>query len=120
MNKEQLKYYLEGIMNMSSSLSDYIGPSYINVECYDKKEFKRDISPTSLSLEEKLREWFCNEEKMIESIIYWINLKIEGKKKILNLEEKININTTLFSFIEDSFILATEKYIILFILGNNE
>ena len=37
MNKEQLIDYLNGLFQMASSLSDYIGPSYIKVDCYLKE-----------------------------------------------------------------------------------
>ena len=36
--------YLEGILNMASSLSKNIGPSYVKVDCYIKEDFKEQLS----------------------------------------------------------------------------
>ena len=127
MNKLYLSAYLDGLLNMSSSLSKSIGPSLISVNCYDKeefnKEYKIDYSPTSQSYKDKLEEWFVDDQKAVESILYWTNRYIKEIKKIYTINKK---DLDLFKkdnplyFIEDVFILETTNYMITFVLGNNE
>ncbi len=127
MNKLYLSAYLDGLLNMASSLSKSIGPSLVSVNCYDKKEFdkeyKIDYSPTSLSYEDKLKEWFVDEKKVVESILYWTNRYIKDIKKIYIINKK---DLDLFKkdnplyFIDDVFIIETKDFMVTFVLGNNE
>ena len=127
MNKLYLSAYLDGLLNMAYSLSKSIGPSSVSINCYDKKEFdkeyKIDYSPTSLSYEDKLKEWFIDEPIIVESILYWTNRYIKEIKKLYVINNK---DLDLFKkdnplyFIEDVFILETTNYMITFVLGNNE
>ena len=128
MKEEQIRLYLNGLMNMASSLSSSIGPSYIMVDCYKKTRFKKEsnineIIPTTLSFSEKLKEWFGEDKKTIESILYWTKSKIKEKIKIYEIDskeyEKIE-KYTPFYIIDDIFVLETKQYMILYILGNNE
>lgn len=127
MNKLYLSAYLDGLLNMASSLSKSIGPSAISVNCYEKKEFSKefkiDYSPTLLTYKEKLEEWFIDDQYAVESILYWTNRYVKDIKKIytvnyddLDLFKKHNPYYT----IEDIFILETTKYLITFVIGNNE
>ncbi|MBR3210373.1 MAG: hypothetical protein IKF71_00350 [Bacilli bacterium] len=127
MNKEYMHAYLDGIMNMASSLSKNMGPSYILVDCYNKEEFdkyfKIKYTSTTLSFEEKLKEWFMNDQKTIDSILHWTHRYIKEIKKIYTISEKELEKlekTTLFYTVEDMFILETKDYMITYILGNNE
>ena len=127
MNKSYLKAYLDGLMNMASSLSKSLGPSYILVDCYDKKEFEKqfkiEYSPTTQSFEDKLKEWFVDDLKAVESIIHWTNRYLKEEKIIYNVNQKdieIFEKKTLFYIIDDMFILETKDYLITYILGNNE
>ncbi len=131
MNENTIRSYLNGLMNMASSLSKSIGPSYIIVDCYKKEELeklKKDyhikkITPSTLSFKEKLGEWFLEERITIESILYWSERKIKEERNIYDIEredfEKME-KYTPFYIIDDAFILETDKYLILYILGNNE
>ena len=121
MNNDYIEGYLKGLMHISSSISKNIGPSYIEVYCYDKKDLieKYSISPTALSLENKLKEWL-QDKQLIENLLYWINNLLNEELKIYDVINEIDINYTPFTFIEDSFVLETKNYMILFILGNNE
>jgi len=131
MNENTIRSYLNGLMNMASSLSKSIGPSYIIVDCYKKEELeqlKKDyhikkITPSTLSFKEKLGEWFLEEKITIESVLYWSKRKIKEERNIYDIErenfEKME-KYTPFYIIDDAFILETEKYLILYILGNNE
>ena len=129
--------YLEGILNMASSLSKNIGPSYIKVDCYLKEDFKEQLSKyykvpidkinflkTNETLESALSNWFGNENKIIESITYWFNLKVKGAKVIYYSEEELkNIldNKQMdFYCLDDLFFVESKEYIFVFQLGNNE
>ena len=128
--------YLTGLLNMASSLSQNIGPSYVKVNCYEKKTFKKEfcdfyeikkeeinLIDTEQSLETTLLDWF-QDKKMVESITYWFNLTIRGDKKVYLAEEKlINILDSKrkdFYSLDDLFFVECKKYIFVFLLGNNE
>ena len=127
MNKNVLSAYLDGLMNMASSLSKSIGPSFVSVNCYDKeefsKEYKIDYSLTSLSYKDKLEEWFIDDKNTIESILYWTKRYIKEIKKIYTIKnadlDKFKKDNPLY-FVEDVFIIETTNYMITFVLGNNE
>ena len=129
--------YLEGLLNMASSLSKNIGPSYVKVDCYIKEDFKEQLSKyykvpidkinlikTNETLESALSNWFGGENKIIESITYWFNLKVKGAKVIYYSEEELkNIldNKQMdFYCLDDLFFVESKEYIFVFQLGNNE
>ena len=135
MNKEQLIDYLNGLFQMASSLSEYIGPSYIKVDCYLKEEFKEkfrdnynlkevNIEKSSKNIEAALLDWFGLDKRIIESILYWLNMNYIKIKSIYYLSEDLlnNLNTQQkdFYFLEDIIIAESEEYIIVLLLGNNE
>ena len=136
-NKISISSYLEGVLNMASSLSKNIGPSYVKVDCYYKKDFKEQFSKiykiskddinlkeTNKSLESALFDWFENENKIIESIVYWFNIKEKGPKKIYSSEENLvyllDKKQMDFYCLDDLFFVESNSYIIVFLLGNNE
>ena len=129
--------YLEGILNMACSLSKSIGPSYIKVHGYDKESFIEEFSKnykipkesielieTDKNVESTLLDWFYNEKNIVESIIYWFNLKLNGEKKVYLSDEKL-VNTLDrkrrdFYSLDDIFFVECKKYIFVFLIGNNE
>ena len=135
MEKVYLSGYLEGMMNLSSSLSKNIGPSYIKVHCYEKKKFKEDfckyykikenelkLIETDKSLESTLLDWL-QDKKMVESIIYWFNIELRDEKKVYLSEEliyQLDDKRKDFYILEDLFFVECKKYIFVFMLGNNE
>ena len=134
MEKVYLSGYLEGLLNMASSLSDYIGPSYIKVDCYNKKDFKEEFCKNyeikefnMIKKEEKLYSplfnWL-NDKKLVESIIYWFEIHVHGEKQVYYPDESlINIlddKRKDFYSLDDMFFVETKKYIFVFLLGNNE
>ena len=121
---------------MASSLSKSIGYSYIKVDAYDKSSFKEDFKKnyklkddinlieTSDSLDTTLLTWFQNEEKIVESITYWLHVKANETPKVYLSEEKLV--TTLdekrmdLYNLEDLFFVECKNIIFVFLLGNNE
>ena len=138
MKREEKEYYLKGLMNISSSISKNIGLSYIDVEVYNKKNFNEEfckyhkinelkLKKLNILLPEALKEWFFEEDKLIESILYWINYNIGKAKEIYNTENKTieklctsNKGISKFYTVEDIYFIEYDKEIIVFILGNNE
>ena len=110
MNNDYIEGYLNGLMHISSSISKYIGPSYIEVYCYEKEKLKEkyNISPTDLSLENKLEEWL-QDKQLIENLLYWINNLLNEELKIYDVINEIDMNYTPFTFIEDSFVLGNNE-----------
>ena len=137
MNTLELSNYLTGIMQMASSLSNNIGPSYINVECYEKEKFAEefcreykitdqdlDIEIANRNLITALFSWFGNEKQIVDSIVYWFNLKCKEKKTIYlpseKLMNKISKKENFFYYLEDVLFIESEKNYIVLYLGNNE
>ena len=117
--------YLTGLLNMASSLSDYIGPSYIKVNCYEKKKFKKEFSEIYKINKEEINLIECfQDKKMVDSITYWFNVTIRGDKKVYLAEEKlVNILDSKrndFYSLDDLFFVECKKYMFVFLLGNNE
>lgn len=139
MNSRDIDFYLRGIMNMASSASKSIGPSYVEVECYDKDEFLEEfkknyrvtinieeLEKTDNNLKNVIGNWFYNEEKIAESIDYWFNLHLDNIENIyvpsvdtINEIEENKVNS-YFYIIEDLIFVELKDKIIVFILGNNE
>ena len=139
MNSRDIYFYLRGVMNIASSVSKNIGPSYIEVECYDKSEFEEEfkrnykinikleeLEKLNNSLEDALKIWFYNEKSLIDSINYLFRLHLPEIKNIYYITEEL-INeirnkkvNSIFYDIEDFIFIELEDKIIIFILGNNE
>ncbi len=131
MDNSQLISYIKGLMNLASSLSKNIGPSYVTVKYFNKKEFenlisrrKINITDSNKSLKEVLNEWF-NDKEIVDSIIYWMNLYLDDPIHIY--ESKSDFHNTLmeqemttFSFIEDAYLIEYKTFVMCLIIGNNE
>jgi hypothetical protein len=134
--RDYLSSYLEGITNMASSISKSIGYSYVKVDAYDKKTFQEEFKKyyhlkeniklieTSKSFESALLDWFQDEQKIVESIIYWFHLKINEDPKVYLSEEELvsTLDEKRMDFytLDDLFFVECKNYIFVFLLGNNE
>ena len=140
MNKE-LSSYISGLMNMASSLSTYIGPSWIDASCFEKKnsfeEFKKyykldidiSINKTNRDFDIALKAWLGEDKKLIESLEYWINLELGEVVEIYEVTNYKEVCSMLswseggvspFYFVEDLYFIEFRDYMICFIMGNNE
>ena len=131
--------YRSGIMNMVSSVSSNVNPSYIEVECFDLKNYKQEfakyykidetkikLKKTNYDLKQMLSTWNI-ENDLIESILYWISLKIgkceavyEMDKDLCNLLSWSEGGKSPFYIVDDAYFVEIENYMLCFILGNNE
>ena len=134
--------YISGLVNMASSVSDWMGVSFMDAICFKKEKFleefsylhnikKEDIKihETNISLEEFIKNYFGNDKKLIEGLSYWITRKVgvfkrifeqDSNSKLNELLEKSHYGKTPFFFIEDVVFIEFEKTVIAFITGNNE
>ena len=141
MNTGELNGYINGLFDISSSVSVWAGPSYVAAKVFDNGDFpvsfyewyKLDpdvLLKTDMTFEELLKEWFGDEEKsdkkIVQSLLYHTE-KLLGKAELIysvkedflsNLEDE---NSPVpFSFVEDMAAVRFEKYTVCFVMGNNE
>ena len=69
MKKKLMSHYLEGLLNMASSVSKSISPSYVKVNCYNKKDFKEKfIKEYRIKEDLKLIE---TKESLTSTLLNW-------------------------------------------------
>ncbi len=134
--------YISGLVNMASSVSNWMGVSFMDAICFKKEEFLDDfaylhnikkekikIHETDLSLEEYIKNNFGEDKKLIEGLSYWITRKAgkfikiyeqDEDSKLNELLEKSSYGKTPFFFIENVTFIEFDNMIISFITGNNE
>ena len=127
--------YLTGLFHLASSLSTNMGPSYINVDIFKKrifeKEFKKhykviikdELVEDNINLKDLLNYLF-NDDKIEDSLLYWIYLYLDKEKKIYTLKENSkvldNIKNSGFYTTEDVYFIEFNDNIVCLLLGNNE
>ena len=134
--------YISGLVNMASSISTWMGPSFMDAICFKKETYLEDFSnfhkikieeikihEINISLEEFIKNNFGNDKKLIEGLSYWIPrqagefIKIyeqDENSRLNELLEKSKYGKTPFFFIEDVVFIEFEDMTIAFITGNNE
>ena len=134
--------YISGLVNMASSLSDWMGVSYMDAICFNKDSYLEDFSKlhninkedikiheSIISLEEFIKNNFGNNKKLIDGLSYWITRKAgdfikvyeqSSNSKLNELIEKSQYGKTPFFFIENIIFIEFDNMIISFITGNNE
>ena len=129
--------YVSGLVNMASSCSKQIGLSYVDADCFELKDYKKEFSKIyeineneliledlNLSFGEFLTNLFGENKDLIEGLIHWINFNIGKPNKLLTLKDN-NILDKLskdspFYFLEDIFFIECEKIVICLLIGNDE
>ena len=131
MDNYQLISYTKGLMNLASSLSKNIGPSYVTVKYFTKKEFenlvnrkKINIYDSNMTLKDILNAWF-NDDKIVEALIYWLEIHLDEPTNIYQSNSDFHDTLmeqemTPFSFIEDVYLVEYKNFIMCLIMGNNE
>lgn len=133
--------YITGLTNMASSLSKNIGPSFVEVDCFDKDNYKKEFAKyyeikegdiklveSNLTMREILLEWFGEEESNItDSLLYWIKRDSGKSLKVYeytnNLDELLSRSDgglSQFYIVEDIYFIEFDEVVMCFILGNNE
>ena len=140
--QHSLSSYLTGLTNMASSMSKNIGPSFIEVDCMNKKSFKEefakyyeisldlvDLEEDNKSLEQVFGIWLGrNDKNLVDSLLYWIRLEL-GKDvkvykikndKLLDALSRCSGGISMFYNVEDIYFVSFDKYMVCFSMGNNE
>ena len=133
--------YITGLTHMASSLSKNIGPSFVEVDCFDKDNYKKEFAKyyeikegdiklveSNLTMREILLEWFGEEESNItDSLLYWIKRDSGKSLKVYeytnNLDELLSRSdggVSEFYIVEDIYFIEFNEVMMCFILGNNE
>ena len=129
--------YVSGLVNMASSCSKQIGLYYVDADCFELKDYKKEFSKIykineneliledlNLSFGEFLTNLFGENKDLIEGLIHWINFNIGKPNKLLTLKDnnildKLSKNSP-FYFLEDVFFIECEKIVICLLIGNDE
>lgn len=134
--------YISGLVNMASSVSKYMGCSFMDATCFKKKDFlnsfsyfynidKKDIKihETSITLEEFIKNYFGDNKELIDGLSFWISLKtgdlihiyeLDDDCKLCDLLSNSGYGKTPFYCVDDVIIIEFKKMTIAFIVGNNE
>lgn len=129
--------YVSGLVNMASSCSKQIGLSYVDADCFELKDYKKEFSKIyeineneliledlNQTFEEFLTNLFGSNKDLIDGLIHWINFNIGKPNKVLTLKDnnilnKLSKNSPFF-FLEDIFFIECEKIVICLLIGNDE
>ena len=134
--------YITGLTNMASSLSDEIGKSFVEADCFSLKDYKKAISkyyeiPSNLvdlvdcelSLNTLFTEIFGNNERLVEGIIYWIRhyrgkemsiCKFTDNGKVCDMLSGCNGGVSSFYIVKDIYCVKFYDKIVCFVIGSNE
>ena len=134
--------YIDGLVNMASSCSEYMMPSYMRAICFKKKNYKKafcnfykipekelEIIETSLTLKDFINQSFGNIKEITEGLTQWLHMEVGDYKKVLTVSENSKVLDLLsgsdggiggFYIVEDIYFIEFDKMIVCFIIGNDE
>ena len=134
--------YIDGLVNMASSCSEYMMPSYMRAICFKKKNYKKafcnfykipekelEIIETSLTLKDFINQSFGNIKEITEGLTHWLHMEVGDYKKVLTVSENSKVLDLLsgsdggiggFYIVEDVYFIEFDKMIVCFIIGNDE
>ena len=134
--------YIDGLVNMASSCSEYMMPSYMRAICFKKKNYKKafcnfykipekelEIIETSLTLKDFINQSFGNIKEITEGLTQWLHMEVGDYKKVLTVSENSKVLDLLsgsdggiggFYTVEDIYFIEFDKMIVCFIIGNDE
>ena len=139
-----LKYstaYLSGVVEMASSYSKHMGPSYMTALCFDLKspleDFKRfydikediKVNKVETSYHELLITLLGNDKNLIDTVEHWTRVRIGEVQEIYTIEENSNLLNLLsgsdgglspFYIVDDIYFVKFNKMFVVFMIGNDE
>ena len=139
-----LKYstaYLSGVVEMASSYSKYMGPSYMTAICFDLKnpleDFKRfydikediKVNKVEASYHELLITLLGNDKDLIDTVEHLTRVRIGEVQEIYTIEENSNLLNLLsgsdgglspFYIVDDIYFVKFNKMFVVFMIGNDE
>ncbi|MBR6922097.1 MAG: hypothetical protein IKH51_07870 [Clostridia bacterium] len=141
MDLNETNCYLSGLLDTASSVSVWMGPSYVVAEVFENDGFFAEfygyyrldpdvLLDTVTSFETLLKQWFGDEEKpdkkTVSALLYHMEKCFGKAEKVYSVKEdslpkleKKN-SPVPFTFVEDMAVVRFEKYTVCFVLGNNE
>ncbi|MBP5207117.1 MAG: hypothetical protein J6330_01520 [Clostridia bacterium] len=141
MDAKNCASYLRGLFDAASSVSVWMGPSYVYVAVFDNASFadgfrelfrfgEDELEDSELTSEALLREWFgdedANDKKLVRALSYHIekrlgkaqSVRIAKEKHLTRLENK---NSPVpFTSVEDMAVIRFAEYTVCLVTGNNE
>ena len=133
--------YLSGLIDLTTSLSKKINPSFINVTCFKKNKFKENFSKyykipinkiklnkSNKNIDKLLKSWLGN-NKVVTNLIDIINKELDipintyiptKDSKLDSLLSGYNRGLSGMYFVEEIYFIEYNNYMICYILGNNE
>jgi hypothetical protein len=137
LNEESL--YISGLTNMASSVSKRMGPSYVQADCFDDKNYIKDfcecyevdesnveLVQQNTSFEDLMTDLFGDDvDKLIEGLTHWIHMRAGEPRRILSVENRKLLDVLSegygpFYYVEDIYFIEFEKMVICFMIGNDE
>jgi hypothetical protein len=120
-----LSGYVDGLVNMASSVSKKIGLSYIRGYCFKKdifkSEFSKEFKIKKFNLESSNKEYLniYLEDNLIDILNYWIKIRFGDVINYYTIDN-LDIKNTLFYIVDDIIVLEYNDYMLCLIIGNNE
>lgn len=134
--------YISGLFNMASSVSKTIGASYIQADCFEKKNYKSSfltmyeipedifhLEEYNNDLEHLLKDLLGNNKDLIEGLLHWLHMEIGDVKKIFTLPEDTKVLEFIgaetggygpFFFCDDLYFVETDRMVVCILIGNDE
>lgn len=133
--------YIQGLFDMASSVSVWMGPSYSRTYLFDNDSFEKELKESfklnagmfiysGLSFGDLIYQLFGYEnegdKKVSESLIYHVKKELgEPERADVIDEEYIEIlekrsSPFPFTCVEEAAVVRFEKYTLLLVVGNNE
>lgn len=142
MLQKTISSYLSGLTNMASACSTEIGPSFIEADSFDKKDFEKEFAKyyeieenielvsNNEKLEIILTQWIGkNNKAIVDNLMYLIESEVGSPIKVYTLKDERIIKEKMgresggisqFYFVEDVIFVEFEKSMVCFSIGNNE
>ena len=122
MYDSDLSSYLTGLSLMASSMVK--NPCYVIVEAFKKDENKiKQLKKCEDSLRDILETWFNWNKEIIENFWYLIEAKVGDPVNVYELPDKelkkIEKESPFF-ILEEAYIVEYDRYLLKFMIGNNE
>lgn len=134
--------YLDGLTRMASACSEWIGPSYIVTDCYDRTGFASEFSerfgladpvqiiPAQETLQQIFTQWLGESNQIAENLLYLIRCRLGEPVRVYRASEEEELIDALsacshdgigmFYIMEDICFAEFQEVMACFMLGNNE
>ncbi len=134
--------YVSGLVNMASSVSKTISKSYLQADCFEKKNYQSaftnmyevpedifHLEKYNKSLEKLLKELLGDDKKLIEGLMHWIHMEagdagdiytIPYTSKVLELLGAETGGYGPFYMVENVYFIECDRLVICLLLGNDE